>query len=153
MIGVMEPHSMLICYDGSTEAERAIDAAAALLGPRHAVVLDVGPIMTFAEAVTETSSVVPGNAYHDLNKADALRRAETGAEYARRAGLTAEPRAELWASTWSGIVTVADQIDATVIVIGSRGLSGLQERALGSVSHDVASHARRPVLIVPPPRD
>jgi nucleotide-binding universal stress UspA family protein len=151
MIGVMEPHPMLICYDGSSEAEQAIDAAAALLGQRHAVVLDVGPIMTFAEAVSATSSVVPGNAYDDLNKADALQRAETGAEFARRAGLTAEPRAELSAATWSGIVTVADEIDASVIVIGSRGLSGLQEHALGSVSHDVASHARRPVLIVPPP--
>jgi nucleotide-binding universal stress UspA family protein len=37
------------------------------------------------------------------------------------------------------------------IVICSRGLTGLPELARGSVSHHVATHARRPMLIVPPP--
>jgi nucleotide-binding universal stress UspA family protein len=37
-----------------------------------------------------------------------------------------------------------------VIVVGSRGLTGLRELFEGSVSHDVAEHACRPVLIVPP---
>jgi len=57
--------------------------------------------------------------------------------------------AEAASTTWRGIVDVADELDVSVIVIGSRGLSGLRER--GSVSHDVAMNARRPVLIVPPP--
>ena len=35
-----------ICYDGSDDAQRAIAAAPGLLGPRHAVVLDVGPPRT-----------------------------------------------------------------------------------------------------------
>jgi nucleotide-binding universal stress UspA family protein len=39
-----------------------------------------------------------------------------------------------------------------VIVLGSRGLTGVREAFEGSVSHDVAEHAGRPVLIVPPPR-
>jgi len=38
-----------------------------------------------------------------------------------------------------------------VIVIGSRGLSGLREMLEGSLSHQLAEHAGRPVLIVPPP--
>ena len=140
---------ILICYDGSNEAERAIDAAAALVGSRHAVVLTVAPAMTFAEGVAATSSVVPGNAFDDLNRADALRRAETGAVHARLAGFDAEPRATIASATWQGIVDVADELDATAIVIGSRGVGGLREFARGSVSHDVATHARRPVLIVP----
>jgi nucleotide-binding universal stress UspA family protein len=142
---------ILICYDGSNDATRAIDAAAALLGPRRAVVLEVAPAMTFAEGVAATSSVVPGGAFEDLNKADALRRAEAGATHARLAGLHAVARATIASATWQGIVDVADEIDASVIVIGSRGLSGLREFARGSVSHEVATHARRPVLIVPPP--
>lgn len=146
-----EPAPVLICFDGSPDAERAIDAAAALLGGRPAVVLDVAPTMTFAEAAAATSSIVPGNAFEPLNKADALRQARAGAVYARHAGFEAEPRAEISSATWQGIVDVADELDAAVIVIGSRGLSGLREFARGSVSHDVASHARRPVLIVPPP--
>jgi nucleotide-binding universal stress UspA family protein len=39
-----------------------------------------------------------------------------------------------------------------VIVLGSRGLSGAREVLVGSVSHDVAEHSGRPVLIVPPAR-
>jgi nucleotide-binding universal stress UspA family protein len=49
-----------------------------------------------------------------------------------------------------GLVDVADEIDAAVIVTGSRGLRGVSELFEGSVSHDVAEHAGRPVLIVPP---
>jgi nucleotide-binding universal stress UspA family protein len=142
---------ILICYDGSNDAERAVDAVAALFGPRRAVVLDVAPPMTFAEGMAATSSLVPGGAFEDLNMADALRRAEAGAARARRSGLDAVARATIASTTWQGIVDVADELDASVIVIGSRGVSGLREFARGSVSHDVATHARRPVLIVPPP--
>jgi len=141
---------ILICYDGSDDAERVVDTAAALLGPRDAVVLTVAPAMTFAESMAATSSVVPGGAFEDLNEADARRRAEAGAALARRAGLHAEARATIASTTWEGIIDIADELDAAAIVIGSRGLAGLRELARGSVSHDVATHARRPVLIVPP---
>jgi len=76
--------------------------------------------------------------------------ARAGAEQARHAGFHAEARAELSAPTWEGIVDVADEIDAAVIVLGSRGLAGARELLEGSVSHQVAEHAGRPVLIVPP---
>ena len=145
-----EEAEILICYDGSNDAKRAVDTAAALLGPRHAVVLNVAPAMTFAEGMAATSSLVPGSAFEDLNRADALIRAEAGAARARRAGLDAEARATIAPTTWRGIVDVADELDAAIIVIGSRGLSGLREAARGSVSHDVTTHARRPVLTVPP---
>ena len=82
---------------------------------------------------------------------DARQRAEVGAEHARKAGFEAKPRADLSAPAWEGIVAVADEIDAPVIVLGSRGLKGVREVFEGSVSHDVAEHASRPVLIVPPP--
>ncbi len=141
---------ILICYSGSEDSERAVDAAATLLGPRDAVVLTVAPTMTFAESTAATASVVPGGAFEDLNRAAALEQAEAGAEHARRAGLTAHAHETLAATTWQGVVDVADELDAAVIVIGSRGLHGVRALAGGSVSHDVATHARRPVLIVPP---
>jgi nucleotide-binding universal stress UspA family protein len=144
---------ILICYDGSDDSDRAIDAAAVVLGPRTAIVLDVGPPLTAAESVAMLSPVVPGSAFEDLNTADALDRARVGAEHARRAGFTAEARAELGAPTWESIVDVAVQIDASVIVLGTRALKGAQELFEGSVSHQVAEHAGRPVLIVPPARD
>jgi nucleotide-binding universal stress UspA family protein len=146
----MSDSPILICYDGSEPSDRAIDAAAELLGPRRAVVLNVGPVLTTAEAWAATSSVVPGSAFDDLNTAAARERADAGAERARRVGFTAEARTELGAPRWEGIVDVADEIDAALIVIGSRGLTGPRELFEGSTSHEVAEHARRPILIVPP---
>jgi nucleotide-binding universal stress UspA family protein len=103
-----------------------------------------------AKGFAATTSRVPGSAFEDLNRADALRRAEAGAAYARRVGFDAEARATLSSTTWQGIVDVADELDVAAIVIGSRGLGGFREFARGSVSHDVATHARRPLVIVPP---
>jgi len=146
----MTDDPILICYDDSDEARHAIDIAAALLGPRRAVVLDVGPPLTGAESLAAISSVVPGAAFEELNTADALGRARVGAELAQKAGFAAEARSALSAPTWEGIVDVADEIDAAVIVLGTRALTGLRGQLHGSVSHDVAERAGRPVLIVPP---
>src|SRR6266508_170827 len=146
----MEEAPILICYDGSTDSDRAIETAATLFGGHRAVVADIGPMLTGAESVAALESVIPGTAFEDLNTDSALEIARAGAERARRAGFDAEARAELSSATWEGIVDVADEIDAAVIVLGSRGLSGIRERLNGSVSHEVAEHSRRPVLIVPP---
>jgi nucleotide-binding universal stress UspA family protein len=147
----MSDAPILICYDGSDAAQRAIDAAAELFGKRHAVVLDIGPLLTAAESLAVTAPVTPASAFEGLNEDDARQRAQRGAEQARRAGFEAEARADLAAPTWEGIVDVADEIDAAVIVLGSRGLRGARELFEGSVSHEVAEHAGRPILIVPPP--
>jgi nucleotide-binding universal stress UspA family protein len=149
----MEDAPVLICYDGTEESEHAIDAAAALFGPGQAVVLDVGPPETVGESLAPVSSIVPvpESSFADLNTSEALGRARLGAARAESAGFAAEPRAALATPTWQGIVDVADEIDAAVIVLGSRGLTGVREHLRGSVSHEVAEHAGRPVLIVPPP--
>ena len=77
---------------------RAIETAAAPLGPRCAVGVDVVPWMTAAESMAATSSLVPGTAFEELNSAEARRIAGRGAEIARSVGLEAEPRGELGTS-------------------------------------------------------
>lgn len=149
----MDNTQILICYDDSPGARRAIEAAATLLGPRRAVVIDVAPPITAAESLATLSPVVPGEAFEELNTAEAGQVAARGAELARSAGFEVEARSALGAPTWEAVVDVADELDAAVIVIGSRGLNGLRGVLDGSVSHDVAEHAGRPVLIVPPPND
>ena len=42
----------------------------------------------------------------------------------------------------------ADQNDIDVIVIGSRGYGKVKTTILGSVSHDVSHHTKKPVLII-----
>jgi nucleotide-binding universal stress UspA family protein len=147
----MNNEPIVICYDGSPGAARAIEAAALLLGPRRSVVVDVASPITAAESVATVSSVVPAAAFEQENLAEASRVAAQGTELARAAGFEAEARATLGTPTWQGVVDVADEIGAAVIVIGSRGLNGLEESLKGSLSHAVAEHAGRPVLIVPPP--
>jgi nucleotide-binding universal stress UspA family protein len=145
----MDDAPILICYDDSDGARHAIDAAAALLGHRRAVVLDVAPILTVAESYAALGPMTPD--FEELNAAEALSHARVGAEHARSAGFAAEARADVAAPTWDGVVEVADEIGAAAIVIGSRGLTGAREFLKGSFSHEVAEHAGRPVLIIPPP--
>ena len=50
---------------------------------------------------------------------------------------------------WRTILAEADDRDAAIVVLGSRGITGVRSLVLGSVSHGVANHSRRPVLIIP----
>jgi nucleotide-binding universal stress UspA family protein len=149
----MNDRPILICYDGSDNARRGIDVAADLLGPRRAIVLDVAPYLTSAESYAVMASPLAANEVEQMNAADARTRAKEGADVARAAGFVAEPRSELGEPTWEGILDVADEVDAAVIVFGSRGLTGVRERFEGSLSHEVAEHSGRPVLIAPPTGD
>jgi nucleotide-binding universal stress UspA family protein len=47
------------------------------------------------------------------------------------------------------LLDVADDVDADMIVVGSRGFGGFPQMLLGSTSTQLAQHSRRPVLIVP----
>jgi nucleotide-binding universal stress UspA family protein len=141
---------ILICYDDSESARRAIDAAAELLSQRDAVVLDVGPTITTAESLATLSPVAPGAAFEELNADSAAETARVGVEQARLAGFDASARSEVASPTWQGIVDVADEIDASVIVLGTRAFHGLREAFEGSTAHEVAEHAGRPLLIAPP---
>ena len=145
----MSEGPILICYDGSAGAHHAIAVAGTLLAGRSAVVVAVGPL----DLVAETYAAA-GSGAGDVNRAvfeGTLAQAEEGAALARQAGFDAKPRADVETPAWRGIIEVADEIDAAVIVLGSEGRTGLRELLEGSVSHDVAEHAQRPVLVVPPP--
>jgi nucleotide-binding universal stress UspA family protein len=50
---------------------------------------------------------------------------------------------------WRQLLAVADEVDAEVIVAGSRGFGEMKALLLGSTSQALAHHSRRPLLIVP----
>jgi nucleotide-binding universal stress UspA family protein len=144
----MPEQPILICYDGSDDARRAIAAAAGLLSRRPVVVLEVSPPVTAEEEEAAFLSTGRDNLQQRLS--DVRRTAHRGVQLARAHGLDASERIDVDGPVWKGVVAVADDLDASVIVVGSRGLSGAREVLERSLSHDLARHAGRPLLIVPP---
>ncbi len=46
------------------------------------------------------------------------------------------------------IAETAESVDADLVVVGRRGLGGVAEVLLGSVSHELSLHCKRPVLLI-----
>jgi nucleotide-binding universal stress UspA family protein len=146
---------ILIAYDGSADAQAAIQRTGELLGDRPATVLTVWE--RFQDVMLRSGTGVPMGPidYDELDRASeqqARQRAEEGTEIARKAGLNAQPRTLVRSGTIAdAILNEADALDAEAIVLGTRGLTGLKSMFLGSVSHAVAQRADRPVIVVPSP--
>lgn len=51
----------------------------------------------------------------------------------------------------SVISAAADDADADVVLVGRRGRGGVAELLLGSVSHELVLHCKRPVLVISTP--
>jgi nucleotide-binding universal stress UspA family protein len=139
-----EPGPLLLCYDGSEGANRAIDWTGRLLPGADAIVLHLwdSPAVEGAFAAEEGEGIAMARRAAEL--------ADEGGRRARAAGLRARPLSAGVGASWESILAVADREHARMIVTGSRGRTGIRG-SLGSVSAGVAHHARVPVLVVPPP--
>jgi nucleotide-binding universal stress UspA family protein len=65
---------------------------------------------------------------------------EAGGEISQAYSRLGRPNAE--------IVHLAEELDAGIVVVGSRGVGGVRRALLGSVSDSVVRHAHCPVLVV-----
>jgi nucleotide-binding universal stress UspA family protein len=151
---------VLIGFDGSSAAERAVRDAGGLFAPRPAVVLVVlgpgeafaavvGPLMGAGIPLSEVE-IQAALEYEEEAMTTARQLAEKGAALAREAGLAAEGRVVAEdAGVAKTLLRVADGQDAAAIVLGSRRHSTLSEFLTGSTTRDVLKRARRPVLVVP----
>jgi nucleotide-binding universal stress UspA family protein len=143
---------ILIAYDGSADAKAAVSLVGRLFDGSTAVVLNVWE--GFSEVVTRAGEGLASSL--DFEHIDAACEqaawecAEEGTAHARAAGLPAEARiAKRSATTWEAIAAQADEVDADMIVVGRRGLSGVKSLLLGSVSRALLQRAGLPVLVVP----
>jgi len=138
---------VLFAYDGSELARLAIEEAGRQLVPgREALVLCVWQPADVGFVPVEELHFDAARANEVRGAAE--RTAVHGASLAERAGFRAQSAATQAAPTWKGIVQTAEERDASLIVLGSHGRSGLAGHFFGSVAMAVAGHCRRAVLIV-----
>ncbi|MCY7917273.1 universal stress protein [Bacillus vallismortis] len=145
-------NKMIVAIDGSDMSAKALEAAVHLAKEQQAElsILHVG-----REAVVTTSSLtgivyVPEHFIEEIRgevKKEGLNILEKAKEQAAENGIQAET---IYAQGEPAheILNTAKEKSASLIVVGSRGISGLKEMMLGSVSHKVSQLSTCPVLIV-----
>jgi nucleotide-binding universal stress UspA family protein len=132
---------VLFCFDGSDGSRTALTAAAEWITPAAIQLARAG---SFVVAIPNEGEV------DEQEAASAKQIAEDGAAAARKRGYNAVARvAQAGESVVRTIEEIADEIDAGLILCGQRGRGALGSALLGSVSHALAAHTKRPVLIAP----
>ena len=138
---------VVFAYDGSDLAKAAIEEAGRELGAgRDALTLTVWQPFNVGFLPPEDAPV--NAAQTEEVKRAAAETAAEGAALAEQAGFRAQSMEIKAAPTWKGLVDVADKHDASLIVLGSHGRTGLSGVLLGSVAEAVAAHSPHSVLIV-----
>lgn len=134
---------ILIATDDSETARAAIDAGLELAEQEHAEVVFVH--------VTSLLDLSPRNG--EENGPSRLPRPETDpvlcAALERASDRGIEATGELLIGyPPKQILALAGDIDADLVMVGSRGLGPLKSAVLGSTSHELVTKASRPVMVV-----
>ncbi len=136
--------SLLVPIDFSSHADSALGTAleiarehGAKLHLVHAYELPLGAVTPYGVAIPQTLEV-------DVRDA-AARRLEKAAQKVRDAGVGCETHLAVGPAS-DAIVEIAENVGADLIVMGTRGLTGLQHVLLGSVAERTVRLAPCPVL-------
>jgi nucleotide-binding universal stress UspA family protein len=143
---------VLFCYDGSDGSKTALAAVVDLIKPADAVVLVVWmpAVVQLARSGSFVAAIPNEGEIDEQEAATARQIAEEGAARARERGYNASARiAQANESVARTIDEIAEEIDAGLVVCGQRGRGVITSALLGSVSHALAAHTKRPVLIAP----
>jgi nucleotide-binding universal stress UspA family protein len=143
---------ILVCYDGSPGAARAVDAAGTLFPGRRAILLYVWPGVSAERVRTTSVEGVRDELVEEVRVAarrEAAAVADEGTSLARRAGLEAEPlTVETRERVPDAIVRVATKESAAAVVIGRPSRTRLGSLLPGSVSRSVVDHCPVPTVVV-----
>jgi nucleotide-binding universal stress UspA family protein len=150
---------VLIAYDGSDDARRAVEYAGRFLASTATVVVTAWePMIRQTGRLTGLSGLAQqewpaDDELDDVGRVDAQHINAEGVRLAGLAGLRPRGRTvECTTTIWSAIVEVADELNVDIIVAGTRGSTGLRALLRSSVADAVLKHCHRPILLVPPGR-
>ncbi len=138
----------LVAVDGSEYSKYAVEYTSDLLDKEKWEVIILHVIPTLEEFGIE--SVAPPSLIEALLnelRENAKRIVEDAAKVFKEKGFKVETMIKE-GHVGKTIVETAEEIDADLIAMGTRGLSGIKALILGSVARYVTNHAHCPVLVV-----
>jgi nucleotide-binding universal stress UspA family protein len=149
-------HKILVPIDGSKPADNALGKALQL-AKIHGSVVEVLHVMSVTEDLptepersekTDTPSEWVEEYLNQIRKKDEKMLSEAMDE-AKKMGLEGKVTSKLLIGKPEDAILREATLGAfDLIVIGDRGISGLKELVLGSVSHQVVDQSKIPVLVV-----
>jgi nucleotide-binding universal stress UspA family protein len=152
------PTKILLATDGSSEAElatrTAVDLGQQTNSELHVIyVLDITPTaLLYPEATDPEGVELPDPILvEDIERHAEQRGREILAEEVERvrsAGGTIAEAHLMMGDAAREIVHLAEDIEAGLVVMGSRGRGGIRRALMGSVSDSVVRNAHCPVLVV-----
>lgn len=143
----MEAKTIVVGYDGSPDARRALDAAIDHIADDGVIHVVTAFDRPSREEVARIVAHLPEEfRYTDLE--------ETPRGYLRAAEERLERRGIDHVGHFvdehaaAAILDLADEVDADLIVVGTRGLGRMERFVRGSVSARIANHARTSLMMI-----
>jgi nucleotide-binding universal stress UspA family protein len=137
---------ILVAYDGSKESEDAIEQAIMLARDNDSTQLEVIHVYNMPTIILGEAIFTPPLGYEK----EIMAYSQAVVEKAKML-LKDTPHKNVslhYGNPAKVILEQAEETHCDLIVMGSKGHSGIMEFMLGSVSHNVVLHAKVPVLVV-----
>jgi len=142
---------ILVALDGSDHAQKALDTAIKLAQRCDGELILFHAIQLSALRGDYHAMVTPAarKIYRGLGREQGEAILDQAEKTAKNMGLHKVFRSIVEAdSTAKAILSAADTSGINLLVLGTRGLTGLREMAMGSVAHKITAAAKCPVLII-----
>lgn len=134
---------VLVGIDGSADARRAM-----CLAGEYALAMNTDLVIVHAVGLTE---VVDGQRVVAESHSGEIAEQFAGwCEAVRSAGVDEWTPMLHDGAPVDTILRIADEVDASLVVVGRQGSGNRPELLLGSTAHQIAENCPRPVLVVPP---
>jgi nucleotide-binding universal stress UspA family protein len=139
---------ILIPADGSENAHRAIDKAVGLAQAFKSQVTAIYVVDPYAFTGVGTDFAYGQAEYLSAATAEGTQALHAAKDAFLAVGIEITTTLVESHTIYKGILEMATEVGADLIVMGSHGRKGLEKLILGSVTSQVLSHAHLPVLVV-----